>query len=85
VLWCAASGADEFCQRQGWNKLPARILGLREMKQVDGGGTDILTVFKMCAQIFQNSRNHLKILGARGVTYSMFHEDPTKLGATVQN
>jgi hypothetical protein len=57
VLWCAASGVDEFCQRQGWNKLPARILGLREMKQVDGGGTDILMVSKMCA-LYLTKRVH---------------------------
>jgi Leu/Phe-tRNA-protein transferase len=38
------------------------------------------------AQIFQKSRNHLKILGARRVTRNKFHtEVPQILGATTQN
>jgi hypothetical protein len=35
---------------------------------------------------FQKSSSHLKILGARNVTWSKFHtDDPQILGATVQN
>lgn len=38
------------------------------------------------AQIFQTSRNHLKILGARKVTLGKFHaKDPQTLGVTIQN
>jgi len=37
-------------------------------------------------QIFQKSRNHVKILGAQRVTLSKFHtEDPQILGIIVQN
>ena len=36
------------------------------------------------AHIFQKSKSHLKILGARRVTWSKFHtEDPQILGATI--
>jgi hypothetical protein len=46
----------------------------------------ILMVYDRGAQIFQKSRSHLKILGARRVTWSKFRtEDPQILGATVQN
>jgi hypothetical protein len=38
------------------------------------------------AQIIQNSRGHLKILGARRVTLNKFRgEGPQVLGAAVQN
>jgi hypothetical protein len=37
-------------------------------------------------KIFQESRNHLKIPGARRMTWSKFHsEDPQTLGTTIQN
>jgi hypothetical protein len=37
-------------------------------------------------QIFQTSRNHLKILGARWETWSKFHtEDPQMLYTSLQN
>ena len=37
-------------------------------------------------QIFQTSRNHLKFLDARWVTWSKFHmEDTQMLGTTIQN
>jgi hypothetical protein len=39
-----------------------------------------------CAEIFQKSTNHLKILSARQVTRSKFHTKDTQIfGATVQN
>ena len=38
------------------------------------------------AQISQKTSSHLKILGVRRVTWSMFHtEDPQILGTTKQN
>jgi hypothetical protein len=43
------------------------------------------TVYARGAQISQQSRSHLKILGARRVTETKFHtEDPQILGVTVQ-
>ena len=38
------------------------------------------------SKVFQKSRCHLKILGARNVTWNQVHtEDPQTLGVTVQN
>jgi hypothetical protein len=50
------------------------------------GDSNIVTLQTRDAQLFQKSKRHLKILGARRMTHSKFNnKDPQLLGATVQN